>query len=665
MLSILAFFAIRQSPTIDLTVPAASMPTIFERLTKATGMRFAAKGGIEREVLTLRLHNVPVQEALAKIADVVGGEWTDSAGTWLLGPSGAAERADEARRRAERRKVIVDKLDPLRKEMAKVPPLDNAYADRAIATVTKIANDPKAGWNSAPADIQALWSVSPIKRLLVRALDGGLLNVYSNQPTGMRVVYSSQPTPLQRPLPAAMQPLIRTFVSEQAIYNRIALTSVQQLKVGENITQEMLDEIESYIKEENRPIPDNAKLVVAMCTTEDDTPIQISLLDEKGEAITSETIGEPDYEEMRREGETDAKKVDKEPPAEISQEARAYLDVTGITEGKHDVAKRMQLFSAWKPRLLDPVQEEPLQYGFGPLLIRAAEMEGRNVVANLPDESIFSLRSTKPTSLTKLMEYPLTSCDLTRTEGWLTVRPKYATQTHKDRIRRSAARSFIQTAYRTNAITLDDIAPALADGEDPALWTYGHIGAHFAAFGGEATRPLSSSPGLRLYGNLSRAQRMALANGPIEVASIPGPLRDFVTRLVYTENVLSQRDPSFEPTEKLPNGVPPRTTMRLASSTEEAMATPLDESGMPTETALTPHTFGRRLVAGDKVGSRFLVSFERSYNFEVTFAPGIVMEFTLYDFRVPAQSPVSYAGLPESFRKEAEAVKAKATGGKG
>src|SRR5438270_11488193 len=63
------------SKKIDYTTSAVTMQRAFEDLSTKSGIHFYPQAQFENEIIILRLKDVPIKDAMKRIADTVGAEW--------------------------------------------------------------------------------------------------------------------------------------------------------------------------------------------------------------------------------------------------------------------------------------------------------------------------------------------------------------------------------------------------------------------------------------------------------------------------------------------------------------------------------------------------------------------------------------------------------------
>src|SRR5688500_20355906 len=68
-------FAQEPNPRVTFSMKAATVDKVVEALAKQTGVKIAASPAISREVVLISVTDVPLETLLAKLADVVSGEW--------------------------------------------------------------------------------------------------------------------------------------------------------------------------------------------------------------------------------------------------------------------------------------------------------------------------------------------------------------------------------------------------------------------------------------------------------------------------------------------------------------------------------------------------------------------------------------------------------------
>jgi hypothetical protein len=105
MLAALLLLA-QQPQTVTFSHPCANSAVVLGALGRQTGLRLAANGSVEKDYFLVRFDNVPLGEALAKIATALNATWTERAGVRYLGRTAAQDAASENELRARLERSI-------------------------------------------------------------------------------------------------------------------------------------------------------------------------------------------------------------------------------------------------------------------------------------------------------------------------------------------------------------------------------------------------------------------------------------------------------------------------------------------------------------------------------------------------------------------------------
>src|SRR5688572_13251609 len=134
MLLLALSLAIAQAPDLNqkVTYSAVGLPTTkaLASLSKATGIAFTASKAMDSDVLVLHMNDVPVVEAMKRIAEVTDGQWQPYQGGYLLARDNAKVQNLQRDALAARTKEVLEAIQKMMKRFDG----QRLTSDRAEAT---------------------------------------------------------------------------------------------------------------------------------------------------------------------------------------------------------------------------------------------------------------------------------------------------------------------------------------------------------------------------------------------------------------------------------------------------------------------------------------------------------------------------------------------------
>jgi hypothetical protein len=343
--------------------------------------------------------------------------------------------------------------------------------------------------------------------------------------------------------------------------------------------------------------------------------------------------------------------------------------------------------------LLDPHLRDPLSYAHSEIFTGLAKWQGANLVADLPD-SLFNLvvpakdgKVSARAFLNGLRAADLAHIDVK--DGWMTVKP---TRPAKERVKRTdrvALAKLLRAAWGKGYAPLDPLAEyasrCLPFGSTDVAKAYSYF-----FLPGTSTQEYMDWNMLRLYASFTEGQRKALARGSVEFRTLSPAQIDYVAAMVYgpsngvyrnvsvdptdgltdEEREALEDPPSVEPTEVLPNGLPPGGSLSgfdlllmetvVQDAGEKQPVLPLADSYTPDELAMyvflrddTP--LARMPAPYMPAFARFRVGERKLLPFQFSLSKDVSMKRELRDLSFkPDGAVVDLASLPESFRRQYE-----------
>jgi hypothetical protein len=198
-------------------MPPTRLVNLLPQLSEATGLKLAAAGEVQDQVVTLHVAKVPTRVLMDKISQACLAQWVEKDGAYIL-----------TRSAEERRRLSAADLDARAKavgsQIAKLKPTEGSFDRQAAAALVqrmRDANDFKpAGDNEHRAKLMRIDNMRdqmPIGQLLIRLIKSLEPAKLVQLPPGF-TVFSDRPTRMQRPIPAEGLDAIEAFRSAQAAW---------------------------------------------------------------------------------------------------------------------------------------------------------------------------------------------------------------------------------------------------------------------------------------------------------------------------------------------------------------------------------------------------------------------------------------------------------------
>lgn len=590
--SVLAQDAAKRVTYRTVAVPATRAVA---EIAKASGEVLTAAPAMARDIVVVAAKDVPLEDLLARLAEATSGTWVPVEGGRRLQPD-VARRTREAQMTAQRR------LAAIRKEIA----------DRVAALSKKQPATLPEGKEPTEAQMreQMEWyqAQDPGQRALtqlLRMLDPAL--IAAMQP-GDRVVFSTQPTRMQRPMGGNAAAVVAQFV--EAHNEQVKDVTPEDLQQEMPPGFQMPEWIRERMLRESRPIKEAGKALLVLERTSafvDLTSVSLKLYDRTGRVVKSEDtqIYETDpmamFADVRANNQAAAPSAGapaKRTPIVLSENTKEFEKLFSGMMGMN-----MQLTLNIKPEfrevLTRPDLHDPLGFRTSDSLLALADLQGRPLVAVVPDSmggggmsGMFRRREgeTVESFLAELRRS--TSVTLSEANGWLTVVPKDPAETRKDRMNREAVAELLQAVEKNGTASLDDLARfatkvdnvSLGQGQEmsylmlfvPGIFSFSNLGnVEWDLLRFHATlNPMQrrgAAEGIRIpFSSLSPVQkaltnRMAFgANARLQVQRGDKPTEadpfQYMMSMVGMSGDVDFRD---EPTELMPNGLPPDGYLEL------------------------------------------------------------------------------------------------------
>ena len=558
---------------VEYTTAAVPVRTALAGLSRRAGKKLEVSDELAKEPIVIRFHEVPVQQALDRIADVMSAEWVPvqqglelERTSKVLGAikTRLAERNLRNIQAALQREDVVLKQAPLDEDSAQ--DIARAYAKFMTDRVNNVATGNFFGPEGS------LTNRTAGARLLAEMLLVLGPKKIASLPVG-RHIFTFDPTAMQEPIEGLDKGVLVKYATERNLLARALARTAP--KDSDGVIAGPLSGASTFANGTIRPLlsvqvpPDleggSAWLVVF---SGDGAQLSVDSVSFNGFDSASWIGG---YKKML-----------------AGAKSRPVIRVSAITaelgrRADHTIVASGPLSQAALEFLCHPETHDPLSGVFSDGLIGIAEQANENLVATASDEGTQSLlRAVHPGGLDPgLFMYHLDRPILNKVaeeDGWLTCKPANPLTATALRTDRAALGKFMQALNNKGAVSLEDWAemaqgvPYPDDGpivtDHMTLWQ-----------GGPYNENRNDWDTLRLFGSLSDQQRQYLEQGgQLDTATLSADQQEILIRQLYAGGEEIVKSPSAPPgtpnltplaaesTEAAPAGIPPHA---LLSATEK------------------------------------------------------------------------------------------------
>ena len=677
-----------QSPKVTYQTVAVPVSRALAELSKASGVSLSASPAVARDVVTIDVKGVSLEDLKTQIAKACSAKWEDSQGGLLLVPDLVQRREEERKEHAEYTAQLAKSLKGLVDSLT--PPKPEKGETEARQQMAMFGNGGSAG----KAIIRIAQAIGP----------SALASIGEKQ----RVVFSSNPTRMQRALPAATSQILRQLVGE---YNEELIKRQRARSENPVAETEAMKKMREFFGEfEEKPVEGTPTKAILVCTRQSMVgalTMNLKVFNETGKVVISGQqmlASGGGFMGMATDIEFGPDGLPREKPAKPGAANEKPIEFSPITKElmTHSNVMTMAVNQAkfspeLKSRLLQPNLYDPLSFSHSEALLAVAAQRGKSLVACLPDEMISFIQMMGPgkdgTTPTAYMESIDGSVTVGENGSIMLIRPKTAAKSRRERFNRDALGKFIRAAESKGAVMLDDLAEYAQHSNNPM--EEGAAMMYFMFFAPNAVQSgmggMVSWDMLRFYGGLSVNQKRSMSQGSTLSFGQLNPIqRTAVNQMVFGPDTSlfvddpNAKKPEFElptfvrgmmggrfgadyrtePTELMPNGLPSNGYVEL-KLTEDYVAKPTG--------AVSP-IIGNAMLGADELalfrlfkempGMEQFNSMmpnidevrmgERSvYDFKFHFAPNVRMEKSLNDDRISANSPtVRMSNIPSEFSKK-------------
>lgn len=468
------------------------------------GVKLAVTPQVATEVVLVDVKDVTLNDTLAKIAEVVGGEWQREPDGFRLVRTGANLQ----------NLVNQDRLLLVNRLRAAIQTLIGESGINEPIDLSALMA-PRSASRTAPNENQ-----NPMARMAIRLLIGMPAETLAFVEPGQRIVYTSAPTAMQKPLLGNPLFAVRQSMGEMVqVLQLAAKNGVPQTGRSADVRQQA-QSLQNQINRLQATPVGKIYLVVRRGRGAGSFSLQCWANDQQGNMLLG--TGNINLEVDETVGVAAATPSEVAGTFEAQDQHQVWLKAfkgSGPFEG--GVPAATSVSDELRAVLADPLGQEPLAGLPSDVLLAINQSKPTNLVANVPDVSlaVFSqMLASGPRRLSEL-DTELRSRFMARAEsanGWTLIKPIDWNLHLKSRTDRAALKRVID-AVTADQLTIDALADYVRNSPDRGTTNALDQICLRWLFGPSISRQIFSATssqrdGYVLYGSLSPGQRQA-ANG--------------------------------------------------------------------------------------------------------------------------------------------------------
>jgi len=517
---------------VDFVQTAAPAKKLIPELAKASGIDLKVAPTVANDILLVDVHQAPIGKLMGKIADVLDAEWEKKDSAYTLTRPDALLQIRKAEILAENAELIAKALAPWKKRAQDLPDWDASTSDDLARRIAQLG---PASLHGPPTDPQnslgALAGQTPMQRLLTRVAASFDPKELAAIPLTETRIFATDSTHMELPLPGSAKQALGLYESEQALWE----TSCQRLVPAHTVPAFALNLPAPAKWQPKQPF----RLLFRVRNLDpNDFDCTVTVAGAQGlrANYTTASFSSPQRQPqkpMLAGGETEIRLTPE------SQEFRDLLSTN--TWDPAQLHPSEDLVAA----LLHPEDRDPLSYFASEYLEGMAKASGKDLVANLTDDMLFSLADSggkKPATAAAVLTQCLSAASVTLGDGYISVKPIDGPLQRALTVDRASLRDYLRSTTRAGRqnlasdmayaihieaplpeITLGPIlleyllpAPNLTGVQNPWDWIR-----FYALLDASQITAMKSDTGLRV-GSLSPAQFHALHHAIFDQDLAPG-----------------------------------------------------------------------------------------------------------------------------------------------
>lgn len=670
LLGLAVISAAASAANVTYRSSAAQLGPLLDALSAQNKVKLKAVGFMSRQVVLVDIKDQPLDLFMRHLATITAGAWTQNGDTYELAESSTALKADEQADIANRAAGFARSI----KEQAKTidaQPINEGEMYRRLADLKamwdQIQSNPDDPTGAVYEKAQKLQDALPTNQLIRKILVTLPTTELAALPLDSRVVFATSPNRLQRPLPNAAQQALRQFSQDFGMLSAaLARFPKEQM--------EMFTSTMGGFFAKGSP----SKILLS-CTryAGDNIAIEAQILDQRGGILATSSANISGME-IPEEGKSATKPVvdeKNEKPLKVSDESKTFYAL--VSRGMDGSKGGLELVKdPLKEKVLNPEQFDPLSFGISDLLLGAAEDRKKPIIALVPDSAfLYDGGSLKASQFFQQLE-DMTMMNIEEKDGWIFGRPSRPSDARFARVNRAAFGQLLRQIYKQGRVNLNNLSTfAIAQGNNPGYDSF-YVQVLYSLFGTYmAGYDLSNWEANKFYGYLGEQGRQAIANRVVAFSNLPKDAQNEIAKLVYKQPAIGIGDldgvgfstevsedatfnPCMDPTERLPNGIPGNSQVRL-SLIEEPVVIPATGFGYPmgsaelaSQVAMEERPDLFPWAQESKLPDRFRLANRMAFSFDFQFGGNMTYQLPMWDYQVKDNQIFGKGQLPDSFKAE-------------
>lgn len=651
---------------VNLVSRGGTVESIVQLVSKSTGVSLGTVPETGQEIVLVSLRNAPLKEFKDRLAAAIGASWKDEHGVSRL----IRTRKQFDDQTAAERDLRIDEvkigLANLKKRVEAQPSFD-AGAAHALALELDGINTKYKGHLSDSPGLKARIALeprSPTGRLVVSIVGALTPEEIADVGLGERIVYSTTPTPtpMQRGVTADLSALINRYESEHQTY----ADELKRFPVGKGFAQRSGDETEIRASDVSQVV-----FAIERSPYNPNLTVRLSLVRQDGSIIAGATSLLDLGEAKRTDSSLGSGKQ------ELSPSSKALMGAIGqLQKGKTFMGDKDLL-----AKLVEPEKFDPLSFVAADGVLGLAN--GRNVIACIPDDGFVEpafMAMADPThiDLAKFSNWLTNKCEVRVTGDWFVASPRRKVLTRELRVDRHVMGQFFRTSIENGGVSLDATSDLVSKMPRDYMDSIVPMMAFFLLPDLNAGVSDRNVEFLRVYGQITQEQRLALKNGhPVSVSVLGAASKAELNHLIYRADSPLQvstfsapGQPNTEPAETisseitvaLPRGIPDRATLSMTFNSANAVLLDGGSSPSANYVPMTAQSLAYILFSGQKADptdkreqvhiERYRYGQTRALTFNLSITESISSNSEFHETNFPRKTEsIPFAQLPDAFKK--------------
>jgi len=651
---------------VTLTVQGTSVKNALNLLGSAAHVSLLTSPQTANEILTFRFVDVPLSEAMRRIADIEFAEWKQDGEAMRLVRSAKLQRGEQEWETNRQVQAFAKAIALRTADGQKRAPWSDQEADRLAEQVRSLIKDLPPGNPPPPwrKRAEAVVLQSPISRALqdiLCSIDPGEL---AGLPLTLRTVWSTRPTKTQRSFSPKLARIVDQYLQDEASWIR----SVE----SHSLTAPEIKGNPHWSLELGKLLGNKGIATILLAADQPGIDFTLTAYDDAGKQIAQAS------DRLQGSYSTDSPALKtlfpdpSEKPIEVEGDDRLLYDYSRI----RPVDERGPPPAKLLERLLDTEQFDPLHLSGSSMLVRIAEVRNVNMIGRLPDK-LFDLidfgRGKQFEAATWFSYLPFSDCQLDFTDGWISVRPYQPVATRDMQADRRAFNKYMHRLNSDKPLSIDEQARVMAPLPEHQM---NDLPWRESTYLNCPDTRFFDTLSLRFYAAASAQQKERMMGDGMPLSSLTSAEREIVNRMVYGRQLQLIYSPTIDPelsttgilseaTEALPNGLPPDGLVTMRVSSDPSVFPPNSGLKVHAQNQIYPNMLVMVKYAqdhpedqrpGSEVLSRdlkhFLLGKRTTITITFQFTPTLSMAGYLQDGNVTDLKPITFDQLPQAYLAE-------------